>query len=81
MLEVRNGGFETTVQDYPSRIGMLSLGFAPAGPMDDYAFRFANVLVGNHPGRPGWRSRPVGWWSPSTTSGPSPSAAPIWPRA
>lgn len=53
MLEVRNGGFETTVQDYPGRIGMLSLGFAPAGPMDDYAFRFANVLVGNPPGTAG----------------------------
>lgn len=53
MLEVRSGGFETTVQDYPGRIGMLSLGFAPAGPMDDYAFRFANVLVGNPPGTAG----------------------------
>lgn len=53
MLEVLNGGFETTVQDYPGRIGMLSLGFAPAGPMDDFAFRFANVLVGNPPGAAG----------------------------
>lgn len=80
MLEVRNGGFETTVQDYPGRIGMLSLGFAPAGPMDDYAFRFANVLVGNPRVRLGWKSRPAGSWLPSGTSGRSRSAVPTWGR-
>lgn len=48
MLEVQHGGFEVTVQDYPGRLRALSRGFAPAGPADDYAFRFANLLVGNH---------------------------------
>lgn len=47
MLEIRNGGIETTVQDYPGRVGLLDQGIFPAGPMDDLAFRVANLLVGN----------------------------------
>jgi biotin-dependent carboxylase-like uncharacterized protein len=35
------------VQDYPGRQGMRAQGFFPAGPMDHYAFRAANLLVGN----------------------------------
>ncbi|MDI3340900.1 MAG: 5-oxoprolinase/urea amidolyase family protein [Sphaerobacter sp.] len=53
MLEVKNGGIETTVQDYPGRIGLLDQGIFPAGPMDDLAFRLANLLVGNDPGAAG----------------------------
>lgn len=46
-IEVLEGGIQTTVQDYPGRLGMLAQGFFPAGPMDHFAFRAANLLVGN----------------------------------
>lgn len=46
-FEVLQGGIETTVQDYPGRTGMLRDGLFPAGPMDHYAFRAANLLAGN----------------------------------
>jgi urea carboxylase len=46
-VEVLQGGIETTVQDYPGRTGMLRQGLFPAGPMDHFAFRAANLLVGN----------------------------------
>jgi biotin-dependent carboxylase-like uncharacterized protein len=45
--EVLDGGIQTTVQDWPGRPGMLAQGFFPAGPMDHFAFRAANLLVGN----------------------------------
>ena len=47
MIEVLSPGIQTTVQDYPGRIGYLASGYYPAGPMDHYAFRLANALVGN----------------------------------
>jgi urea carboxylase len=50
MLEVIEGGIQTTVQEYPGRVGYLDLGTYPAGPMDHFAFRIANLLVGNKPG-------------------------------
>jgi 5-oxoprolinase (ATP-hydrolysing) subunit C len=46
-VEVLEGGIQTTVQDYPGRRGMLAQGFFPAGPMDHFAFRAANLLVAN----------------------------------
>ena len=46
-VEVLEGGIQTTVQDYPGRRGMLAKGFFPAGPMDHFAFRAANLLAGN----------------------------------
>jgi 5-oxoprolinase (ATP-hydrolysing) subunit C len=46
-IEVLEGGIETTVQDYPGRTGMLRDGLFPAGPMDHFAFRVANLLAGN----------------------------------
>jgi urea carboxylase len=46
-VEVVDGGIQTTVQDYPGRRGLLAQGFFPAGPMDHFAFRAANLLVGN----------------------------------
>jgi len=45
--EVVEPGIQTTVQDYPGRRGMLAQGFFPAGPMDHFALRAANLLVGN----------------------------------
>src|SRR5262249_46844858 len=45
--EVIEGGLQTTVQDYPGRRGMLAKGFFPGGPVDHFAHRAANLLVGN----------------------------------
>ncbi len=45
--EIVESGIQATVQDYPGRRGMLAQGFFPAGPMDHFALRAANLLVGN----------------------------------
>jgi len=50
MVKVIKKGLETSVQDYPGRIGTLNLGFPSSGPMDSWSFRLANVLVENQPG-------------------------------
>jgi urea carboxylase len=50
MVQVIKKGLETSVQDYPGRIGTLNLGFPPSGPLDSWSFRLANVLVNNEPG-------------------------------
>jgi len=50
MVQVIKKGLETSIQDYPGRIGTLNLGFPPSGPMDSWSFRLANVLVENEPG-------------------------------
>ena len=47
MTEVIKKGLETSVQDYPGRIGSLNQGFPASGPMDSWSFRLANLLVGN----------------------------------
>jgi urea carboxylase len=52
-IEVIQPGLQTTVQDYPGRVGLISRGFFPAGPMDHLAFRLANSLVGNEAGAAG----------------------------
>ena len=46
-VEVVVPGAQTTVQDWPGRLGYWDVGVPPSGPMDDLAFRFANRLVGN----------------------------------
>ncbi len=46
-IEVLEPGMFTTVQDYPGRLGLWGIGVPPSGPMDDYAFRVANRIVGN----------------------------------
>ena len=43
-------GLQTTVQDYPGRVGLWRVGIPPSGPMDSLAFRLGNLLVGNPPG-------------------------------
>ncbi len=48
VVEVVQPGTYTSVQDYPGRVGLWSIGVPPSGPMDDYAFRLANRIVGNH---------------------------------
>ena len=52
MIKVIKKGLETSVQDYPGRIGTLNQGFPPSGPMDSWSFRLANVLVQNDPSAP-----------------------------
>ena len=51
-VEVHKPGIQSTIQDHPGRVGYLAKGFFPAGPMDELAFRAANMLVGNDAGRP-----------------------------
>jgi urea carboxylase len=46
-VDVLDGGTQTTVQDWPGRLGFWAVGVPPSGPMDDLAFRAANHLVGN----------------------------------
>ncbi|KFX21972.1 urea carboxylase [Pectobacterium betavasculorum] len=48
--EVVSAGTQTTVQDYPGRLGYWSVGVPPSGPMDDRALRLGNRLVGNPAG-------------------------------
>jgi urea carboxylase len=48
VVEVLQPGTYTSVQDYPGRVGLWSIGVPPSGPMDDYSFRLANRIVGNH---------------------------------
>ena len=60
MLEVIKPGLETSIQDYPGRIGYWAQGFPPSGPMDSWSFRLANLLVGNQPGAAGLECQFVG---------------------
>ncbi|MDQ8733124.1 urea carboxylase [Paenibacillus sp. LHD-38] len=46
-LEVVDGGVQTTVQDWPGRVGHWDVGVPPCGPMDPYSFRIGNKLLGN----------------------------------
>jgi biotin-dependent carboxylase-like uncharacterized protein len=46
-LDVIDAGPQTTVQDFPGRVGRMADGVSPAGPMDHFACRVANRLVGN----------------------------------
>ena len=46
-LEIVKPGTYTSIQDFPGRTGYWHIGVPPSGPMDDYAFRLANAIVGN----------------------------------
>ncbi len=48
-VDVLAGGTQTTLQDYPGRLGYWAIGVPPSGPMDAVALRLANDLVGNAP--------------------------------
>ncbi|MGO9259801.1 MAG: urea carboxylase [Bryobacteraceae bacterium] len=52
-IDVVTAGTQTTIQDYPGRIGYWHVGVPPSGPMDSLAFRLANRLVGNPESAPG----------------------------
>src|SRR5579863_1617573 len=46
-FEVLAAGTQTTVQDYPGRLGLWNVGVPPSGPMDGLSFRLANRALGN----------------------------------
>ena len=52
-IRVLSGGPATTVQDYPGRLGYWNVGVPPSGPMDGFAFRLGNRLLGNPEGAAG----------------------------
>lgn len=47
MITVLKPGLQTSVQDFPGRLGHMSLGFPPSGAFDSWSFRLANLVVGN----------------------------------
>jgi urea carboxylase len=49
-IDVLEPGVQTSVQDYPGRLGYWNVGVPPSGPMDALSFRLANRLVGNADG-------------------------------
>ncbi|KJK01805.1 urea carboxylase [Pseudomonas sp. 21] len=49
-FEVLSAGTQTSVQDYPGRLGYWAVGVPPSGPMDDRALRLGNQLLGNPEG-------------------------------
>ncbi|MHB8065262.1 MAG: 5-oxoprolinase/urea amidolyase family protein, partial [Ruminiclostridium sp.] len=46
-LEVLEGGIQTSIQDYPARLGYWDIGVPPSGAMDNFAFRIGNRILGN----------------------------------
>jgi urea carboxylase len=51
-MELLEAGTQTTVQDYPGRLGYWDVGIPPSGPMDAVSLRLANRAVGNPEGAP-----------------------------
>jgi urea carboxylase len=51
-IEVLAAGTQSTVQDYPGRLGYWNVGIPPSGPMDALSLRLANRAVGNPEGAP-----------------------------
>ena len=49
-FDVISPGVQTSVQDWPGRLGYWDVGVPPSGPMDPLALRLANRLVGNAQG-------------------------------
>lgn len=52
-IDVLEPGTQTTIQDYPGRLGFWNVGVPPSGPMDYLSFRLVNQLVGNNENAPG----------------------------
>jgi urea carboxylase len=46
-VQVLVAGTQTTLQDYPGRVGLWHVGVPPSGPMDSLSFRLANRLLNN----------------------------------
>ncbi|MBR1615064.1 MAG: urea carboxylase [Treponema sp.] len=52
-IEVLDGGVQTTVQDFPGRQGLWTVGVPPCGAMDSFSFRLGNRILGNDEGEAG----------------------------
>ena len=52
-FEVLSAGTQSTVQDFPGRLGYWAVGVPPSGPMDNRALRLGNRLLGNEEGAAG----------------------------
>ncbi|MBS0002700.1 MAG: 5-oxoprolinase/urea amidolyase family protein, partial [Thioalkalivibrio sp.] len=52
-IDVLDAGTQTTLQDWPGRVGYWDIGVPPSGPMDGLAFRLGNRLLGNPEGAAG----------------------------
>jgi len=46
-IEVLKPGLQSSLQDYPGRVGFWDVGVSPSGSMDSYSMNVANALVGN----------------------------------
>jgi urea carboxylase len=49
-FEVLSGGTQTSVQDFPGRLGYWAVGVPPSGPMDSRSLQLGNLLLGNPQG-------------------------------
>ena len=50
VIEVIAPGTQSSLQDWPGRVGYWEVGVPPSGPMDDFSFRLANRIAGNPKG-------------------------------
>ncbi len=46
-IEVLAPGAQSSLQDWPGRLGYWHVGIPPSGPMDDWSHRLVNRIVGN----------------------------------
>ncbi|WP_320153417.1 urea carboxylase [uncultured Tolumonas sp.] len=46
-IDVLSGGTQTTIQDFPGRVGYWDIGVPPSGPMDNWSFCLGNRLLNN----------------------------------
>jgi len=60
LFKILESGLETSVQDYPGRIGYWAWGVPPSGPMDSFSFRLGNLIVGNEEGAAGLEIQFIG---------------------
>ncbi len=59
VIEVLQAGTQSSIQDFPGRVGYWDIGVPPSGPMDDYAFQLANQIVGNDASAAGFEFHPT----------------------
>ena len=52
-MKVLVPGAQTTIQQWPGRMGLWNVGVPPSGPMDDLSFRLGNRCLGNEEGASG----------------------------
>jgi urea carboxylase len=49
-IEVLDPGAQSSLQDWPGRLGYWEVGVPPSGPMDERSFRLVNMIAGNQEG-------------------------------